>query len=195
MDLREIYNNHMGMDCNVVEELGLSETERVFSDSFRGDLLDVGCGNGRLGLTLLSDKSVDSVTFLDVSDRCIEYVWEGISRFGLSDEDYGIARATIEKCIFTKRVDFDTIAFFEGLEHVIDVKVAVDRIYSLLRKGGTFIGSVPSGMACLNSLHLHLFYEGDIEAVLSDKFGSIEVQTILINKELDEYHYVFKAVK
>lgn len=190
MDLREIYNNHMGMDCNVVEELGLSKTERVFSDSFRGDLLEVGCGNGRLGLTLLSEKSVDWVTFLDVADRCVEYVWEGISKFGLSDKNYAIARATIEKCIFTKRTNFDTITFFEGLEHVVDVRMAVDKIYSLLKKGGTFIGSVPVGMACDNPLHLHHFYKGDIEGVLSDKFSQIITKEIVIN---NESHYVFKA--
>ncbi len=193
MDLREIYNDHMGMDCNVVEELGLSKTEEVFSDLFRGDLLEVGCGNGRLGLTLLSDESVDFVTFLDVADRCIEYVWEGISRFGLYG-NYAVARATIETCLFTRRTDFDTITFFEGLEHVIDVKVAIDRIYSLLRKGGVFIGSVPVGLACLHSTHLHHFYDGDTGEALSG-FSIVEVQTVLVNEELGESHYVFKAVK
>lgn len=190
MDLREIYNDQMGSDHNATEELVLSEAEEIFSDLFRGDLLEVGCGNGRLGLTLLSDNSVDSVTFLDVADVCIEYVWEGIDRFGLSDKVYAIARATIEKCIFTRRIDFNTITFFEGLEHVIDVKVAVDRIYSLLRKGGIFIGSVPVGIACNHSTHLHHFHKGDIQEVLSDKFSQIVVKEIVIG---NESHSIFKA--
>lgn len=194
MDLREMYNDHMGMDCNVVEKLGLSETERVFSDSFRGDLLDVGCGNGRLGLTLLSNKSVDSVTFLDVADVCIDYVIAGVNKFKLCNRNLTLYRSALED-ISTQNKGFDTVTFFEGLEHVIDVKVAVDRIYSLLRKKGTFIGSIPVGMSCDNSLHLHHFYKGDIEGVLSDKFSSTEVKTVLINQEADERHYVFMAMK
>lgn len=191
MDLREIYNNHMGMDCNVVGELGLSETERVFSDSFRGDLLDVGCGNGRLGLTLLSNKSVDSVTFLDVADVCIDYVIAGVNKFKLCNRNLTLYRSALED-ISTQNKDFDTITFFEGLEHVIDVKVAVDRVYSLLRKGGAFTGSVPVGMACDNPLHLHHFYKGNIDGVLSNKFSQIVVKEIVVGSES---HYVFKAVK
>lgn len=196
MNLRQIYNKHMDESCEVVDRLGLSNVEEVFSHLFRGDLLEVGCGNGKLGLTLLSDKSVDSVAFLDVSDVCIEYVCQGIRKFAIMDRDlWALYRDTLEECEFTKRGNFNTITFFEGLEHVIDVKVAVDRIHSLLRDGGIFIGSVPVGTVCDHPTHLHHFHEGDIQEVLSDKFSSIEVKSILVRQETDERHYVFKAMK
>lgn len=195
MDLRKIYNDHMESDYNTTGELGLSKTEVVFSNLFRGDLLEVGCGNGRLGLTLLSNRSVKLVTFLDVSDVCIKYVQEGVKRFKLSNRNRTFYRSSLEDIKLIWEKDFDTITFFEGLEHVVDVKVAVDRIYSLLRKGGTFIGSVPVGMVCDHYTHLHHFNDGDIEEILSDKFCRVEVKSVLVNQEADEFHYVFKATK
>lgn len=192
MNLRQIYNKHMGSDYKAVETLGISPAEEIFSDSCYGNLLDVGAGNGHFGLTLLANGQVNSVTFLDVADICIEYILVGIHEFKLYNRDWALHRGLVEDFKLTEQVGFDTIAFFEGLEHVIDVKIAVDRIYSLLKEGGIFIGSVPVGMACNNPLHLHYFYEGDIQEVLSNKFSQIVVKEIVVG---NESHYVFKAGK
>ena len=45
---------------------------RTIYNEVKGDILDVGCGYGVIGITLSKNKNVNSVTMLDVNHRALE---------------------------------------------------------------------------------------------------------------------------
>ena len=49
----------------------------IYND-IKGDILDVGCGYGVIGITLSKNKKVNSVTMLDINNRALELTRKNI---------------------------------------------------------------------------------------------------------------------
>ena len=101
-----------------------------------GVTLDIGCGIGDYAVFL--SKRGHKVTAFDPSPFAIEQVTE---RKG---NDFNIKTEinTIEE--FYSSELFDNIVGIEVMEHIESDKVALQKIYSILKKGGSMLISVPA---------------------------------------------------
>jgi len=175
---REIYNKHMTEKCNVADNLVLAPPEKQYRGCYCGDLLEIGCGNGRFSLTLLNDGSIRSATLIDIADVCIEYVKQGLIRWGLRAT---CIRAAFEEQSFTSR--FDVVAFWEGLEHIQRLDPVLRKISSILESGGIFVGSVPDGYTCDHMTHLHHFSQSDLHDLLARYFDTVSVERLDVSAD------------
>lgn len=102
-------------------------------------VLDAGCGEGRVAITLGARHPELSVTAVDVSPTNVR-IARRVNRF----PNVRIEETLIER--FTERAvpeSFDLAYSFAVLEHVADVDDVVARILGLLRPGGRFCFVVP----------------------------------------------------
>jgi 2-polyprenyl-3-methyl-5-hydroxy-6-metoxy-1,4-benzoquinol methylase len=99
-------------------------------------ILDVGCGNGNISLALGS-LGFD-VLGVDIDPTSIEKARKSNTfsnvRFDLLDAN-----------AFDMKDQFDAVVCSEVLEHLIDPSELVQSIYSILKKDGVFVATVPNG--------------------------------------------------
>lgn len=177
---RKEYNLHMQTACGAGPGLGINPQQELLLPLYKGDsLLDVGCGNGYFSYTLLARKYVKFATLVDISDTSIEWAHKTL-RLIESDNNIKfnpapiIIRCALEK--FETQEAFDLISFWEGLEHVIDLDVALSKICLLLKHNGVFVGSVPVGYEFDHASHLHHFSIDSLTSVLERYFDCVFVQ-------------------
>lgn len=111
-------------------------------------VLDIGCGAGTLCL-YYANKS-KSVLGIDISQKAVKSAVA-------SAEVLGLENVTFEKVNFPEEAPkgtFDIIFLTEVIEHLDDDKIALEKIYSLLKPKGIVIISTPSYNAPLHRLGL-----------------------------------------
>jgi SAM-dependent methyltransferase len=113
----------------------------VLKNNLKGvkDVLDVGCGTGAVDF-YLAYKSI-TVTGIDISKKAIEYAKLNAANFGLTSKTRFYVSIFPNLKIGNK---FDLIICSEILEHIPDDSQAVNKVYKLLKQGGTAIFSSPS---------------------------------------------------
>lgn len=99
-----------------------------------GSLLDVGCGDGKF-IEAVQDIGFD-VWGLDLDSMAIE-----VARNRGLDK---VFPCTLDQFIEKNSVRFDSITFFEVLEHQADPGGFIDRLKVVLHKNGSLYGSVPN---------------------------------------------------
>jgi SAM-dependent methyltransferase len=110
-----------------------------------GNTLDAGCGKGEYSLFL--SELGHGVTAFDPSAFAIKNLQKSIPIAA----NIFMEENTIDK--FSSPKAFDNIVSIEVLEHIESDQAAIQKLYSLLKKGGTLVISIPA-----NPL---LFSEGD----------------------------------
>lgn len=181
-DQRTGYNYHMQNACGVEPGLGLNPQQELLSPLYKGDsLLDAGCGNGGFSYTLLARKHVKFATLLDISDTSIDWAYktlhfiESVNNIKF-DPTPVLVRCALEE--FETQEKFDLIGFWEGLEHIIDLDIALSKICLLLKHDGVFVGSVPIGYEFDHESHLHHFDIDSLTSVLERYFDCVFVQPV-----------------
>ena len=112
----------------VVEEIGKQRPK---------DVLDLGCADGYLPLTL-AKRGITSVG-VNLYGPSITLAKERAKKFDL---DAGF----IQGDIFDKYPKYDAVVLFEVFEHLPDPKKAIEHCMSLVNAGGSFYLSTPSPM-------------------------------------------------
>ena len=191
---RAAYNAHMMFACGVDPNIGINCVEAAFREIYKGkSLLEIGCGNGRFAFTMLYEYDFDTATLIDLSDVSIEYACKTLAgvnnRYGVK-LNATIIRTSLEE--FAPREKFDMVAFWEGLEHVIDLDLALSKISECLRSDGHFIGSVPDGHTCDHESHLHYFNRQTLNTLLSRYFSNVNIKRIDITGT-SEWHFAFSV--
>jgi len=110
-------------------------------------ILDIGCGNGRIGSLFSTDNTVVGI---DVSLAAVD----AARSKGLS----GLV-GSIDGRLPFKDETFDVILLIEVIEHVFDPVSLVNEIYRVLRNGGRVICTVPNASIILNRLYFLFFGE------------------------------------
>jgi 2-polyprenyl-3-methyl-5-hydroxy-6-metoxy-1,4-benzoquinol methylase len=188
--LRNQYNDLMSSEQPALPEasIGFNQLEHFFSDSIGqrgGKCLDIGCGNGRLMVTLLKFFDFVGVYGIDVSDVMVANALETASNNGV---DIIVERAAIET--YVPLCAFDSIIATETLEHIYRLTDALTIIATWLVDDGLLAGTVPLRKTCDAIVHLHYFTATSLEHLLKNYFQEVNIKSVGITGT-KEVHLAF----
>jgi ubiquinone/menaquinone biosynthesis C-methylase UbiE len=130
-------------------------TENILPHFLRkGNVLDVGCGDGFLAHLLTKQRS--NVVGIDISSSKIKYA-HGMC----SGADFIIADG---RFLPFRSESFDVVVCSEVFEHVLNYPLIINEIYRIIRKKGKLLITVPY----LMHVHIHTFDEQKISNSLTN---------------------------
>ena len=91
-------------------------------------LLDAGCGKGRFARVVLEQNPAARLTGLDISEKMLRRVPEGIGKVSGILTDLPFANEA-----------FDGVYATESLEHAVDIARAIEELCRVLRPGGKLV--------------------------------------------------------
>ncbi len=146
-----------------------------------GDLLEVGCGEGRGVKELL--PLATSYIGLDKIGEVIEILK---SRFPGVD----FRQAVIPPFVNFENNSFDTIVSFQVIEHIPNDKLFLQEIYRMLKPGGKAIISTPNISYTLsrNPWHEREYKPQELIDLAAGIFDNVEAKGIGGNKKVWVYH-------
>lgn len=151
---------------------------RLRKSGIKGNVVDIGCGNG-YGLDVLA-PSCKQVTGVDYDAAALKAAQaRNTGEVQLLDMD-----KTRLSTAF-KAQTFHAACAFEVLEHVAQPQAVLDDIFNILKPGGVLLCSIPNPKferthddgTPLNPYHHHLFEQADFAAML--KQAGFEVEPVL----------------
>lgn len=163
----------------------------------RVNVLDVGCGVGTVDFFIVN--KVKSITGTDISKNSIRVA-------NLSSKALGLEKKMkFYKSDFPEEKQpkqYDLVICSEVLEHLADDELAVKRIYSLLKKNGSALFSVPLITAPLYTLrvlngfdnrvgHLRRYTVEELTLLLKGKGFKI-IETVKTEGVLRNFFFTFK---
>lgn len=147
-------------------------------------ILDIGCGAGTISLYLASKGN--KVYGIDISGNAIKSCRESAKKLGI--ENY----VHFEVMKFPNKIPnkkFDFILLIEVIEHLKKDGLALDKVYTLLKKGGVAIVSTPSKNAPMYKLGLANKFDQRVGHLrrytldeLVDKCKSVGLQVLEVKK-------------
>ncbi|WP_420317589.1 class I SAM-dependent methyltransferase [Ekhidna sp.] len=146
----------------------------------KGDLLELGCGEGR-GVELLAPLA-DSFIGIDKIKAVID-------KLEKKYPDYKFMSGVFPPFPFEDN-SFDTIVTFQVIEHVKDDEGFIKEIHRVLKPGGTALITTPNIIMTLSRNPWHeREYTGDELSELCKKyFDKVEMKGIAGNEKVMEYH-------
>lgn len=153
----------------------------VARDLVQGDLLEVGCGEGR-GIDLLMDK-ITSYTALDKIDEALEplrikypsgrFVATHIPPF------HGIANNS-----------FDSVVCFQVIEHIEEDLALLKEIHRVLRPGGKAWITTPNRPKSLtrNPWHIREYTAQELQDLAKKVFRDVSMHGITGNEKVMAYY-------
>jgi SAM-dependent methyltransferase len=153
----------------------------VVREWVKGDLLELGCGEGR-GFELLSPVA-ESYLGLDKITQVIVSLRE---KYG-----HGLFRQAVFPPL--KNIDdhsFDTVVSFQVIEHVRQDELFLREIYRILKPGGMALITTPNRKMTLTRNPWHIReYEAEEFHVLAGKvFDEVELKGIAGNEKVMAYY-------
>lgn len=146
----------------------------------KGDLLELGCGEGR-GVQLLS-KHATSFLGLDKIDEII------------SKLQRKFPEAQFESSVFPPIQlpdnSFDTVVSFQVIEHIKNDELFLSEIQRILKPGGTAMLSTPNIKMTLsrNPWHIREYTADELEEKAKKYFSKVEMKGIAGSEKVMEYH-------
>ena len=146
----------------------------------KGDLLELGCGEGR-GVELLAPLA-DSYIGIDK----IKSVVDGL---GEKYPDYNFMSGVFPPFPFEDN-SFDTIVTFQVIEHVKPDEKFIEEIHRVLRPGGQALITTPNIKMTLsrNPWHIREYTGDELTGVCRKYFESVEMKGIAGDEKVMEYH-------
>ena len=147
----------------------------------RGDVLELGCGEGR-GIDLINQKA-KTFTAVDKIDSVITKLKE---KYPMNKY---IKSSFPPLSIFDDN-SFDTIISFQVIEHIKNDKLFVKEIYRLLKKGGNALITTPNILMTLtrNPWHIREYTSKSLESIISDSFSDFKIKGIAGNEKVKTYY-------
>ncbi len=146
-----------------------------------GDLLEVGCGEGR-GIDTLAEH-ISSYTAIDKTT----YVQEVIKQKYPKAVFYNIHIPPFEGISDNS---FDSIVSFQVIEHIKDDLAYLKEIYRVLKPGGVALISTPNIKKTLtrNPWHIREYTAEELKALVSKVFANVEFKGIDGSARFYSYH-------
>jgi 2-polyprenyl-3-methyl-5-hydroxy-6-metoxy-1,4-benzoquinol methylase len=153
----------------------------VAASYIRGDVLEVGCGQGR-GLELLIPKA-KTFTAVDKIEPVVKELQQKFPTATFKSMNIppfdGIADNS-----------FDTVISFQVIEHIEDDELFLREIYRVLRPGGLAMLTTPNRKMSLtrNPWHIREYLAEELKALATRIFPHVEMQGISGNAKIMAYY-------
>lgn len=151
-----------------------------------GDLLEIGCGEGR---------GVEQLAPLANSYTALDKIGEIVDQLQSKYPSYKFLQASIPPIKDLRDNSYDVIVTFQVIEHIKNDKLFLEEIYRLLKKGGKALITTPNIKMSLsrNPWHIREYTAKELEALCREVFEKVEVKGITGNKKVMEYYEMNKA--
>jgi len=149
-------------------------------DHVKGNMLEIGCGEGR-GVALLHSY-VDAFTGIDK-------IAEVINRLSSSYPEATFKQTVIPPLDFPDQ-SFDSIISFQVIEHIKDDKTYLEEIARVLKPGGVALLTTPNIKMSLsrNPWHIREYTATQLTDLCSNYFSNVRMLGITGNDKVMEYY-------
>lgn len=151
------------------------------TDYVKGNLLEIGCGEGR-GIELLLTKA-DHYTGIDKNKGIIENLSKKFPSAAFINANIPPMRELADN-------SFDSIVSFHVIEHIKDDGLFVKEIHRLLKPGGVALLVTPNIKLSLtrNPWHIREYTAEQFSALMNQYFDEVEAGGLHGNKKVKDYH-------
>lgn len=153
----------------------------VAKDFVQGDVLEVGCGEGR-GVSLLM-RQAKSFTAVDKIKEVIDNLQKKhpVGKFiSMNIPPLGLLQDTA----------YDSVVSFQVIEHIEDDLSYLKEIHRVMRPGGIALLTTPNRKMSLsrNPWHIREYLPSELTALASKVFPYVEMKGITGNKKVMNYY-------
>ncbi|MEQ9424205.1 MAG: methyltransferase domain-containing protein [Cyclobacteriaceae bacterium] len=147
----------------------------------KGDLLELGCGEGR-GVELLAPKSKKYLG--------LDKIQEIIDRLNATYPDLRFEQAVFPPFKGLQDNSFDCVVSFQVIEHIKKDRQFLEEIYRVLRPGGQAIITTPNIKNSLsrNPWHIREYTAEELTNLAASIFDTVEMKGVTGSERLWEYH-------
>lgn len=174
----EITSDQIASDNPIHQRLLKAYIEAI--PYINGDLLELGCGEGR-GIDLIVPRS-SSFLGLDKIETVIKNL-----RSKYPDYQF---ESSVFPPVKLPDQSFDTIVSFQVIEHIKKDHLFLQEIYRLLKKGGKALISTPNRLMSLsrNPWHEREYTADELEKICNEYFDKVSMMGIAGNDKVMTYH-------
>lgn len=179
----EIASDHLASDNPIHQRL--LKAYHITEDFIHGDVLEVGCGEGR-GIELLRSY-VDSYVAVDK-------IAEVIARLQEKYKDVSFNQANIPPLPY-KDNSFDFVLSFQVIEHIKKDGLFLEEIHRVLKPGGKAFISTPNIKMTLsrNPWHIREYTSEELTNLCSKYFSNVDMRGVSGNDKVMKYYEQNKA--
>lgn len=158
----------------------LLKAYHVAAPMISGDLLELGCGEGR-GVELLKPKASSYLG--------LDKIEEVVQKLSKAHPD-----AQFESSVFPPIQlpdnSFDTVVSFQVIEHIKKDAAFLKEIHRILKPGGKALISTPNIKMTLsrNPWHIREYTAEQLEALAGQYFDQVDMKGIAGNEKVMQYH-------
>lgn len=151
------------------------------SDYVKGDVLEVGCGEGR-GIDLILPKAV--------SYTAIDKITDVIDRLKTKYPSARFHSGNIPPLSPFPDASFDTVISFQVIEHIEDDQLFLQEIHRVMRPGAVALITTPNRPLSLsrNPWHVREYTASELGNLAGKIFRQVEVMGISGNEKVMEYY-------
>jgi SAM-dependent methyltransferase len=151
------------------------------ADWIKGDLLEVGCGEGR-GIDWVLPK-IDSYTAIDKIESALEKLR---ARYPQARFESG----NIPPLTPCADASFDCVISFQVIEHIDNDRFFLEEIHRVLRPGGLLLLTTPNRPQSLtrNPWHVREYTVQELTSLASGIFAHVQMKGVAGNEKVMEYH-------
>ena len=157
----------------------------IAKEYVNGDLLEIGCGEGR-GIGLLHEL-VNNYTGIDK-------ITEVVDKLSVQYPQANFKQSIIPPLAFPDK-KFDSLISLQVIEHIKDDKLFVKEISRVLKPGGVALLTTPNIKKSLsrNPWHIREYTAEELTALCRPYFSNVEMLGISGNDKIMEYYNQNKA--
>ena len=146
-----------------------------------GDLLEVGCGEGR-GVEILASQATSYLG--------LDKITTVISRLTGKYPEYTFQTAHIPPLKGIPSNSYDTVVSFQVIEHIGDDRLFLQELHRVLKPGGKAIISTPNRHFSLsrNPWHIREYSPIELKSLCEIIFSNVSTKGIGGNEKVMEYH-------